>query len=122
MSKTGNVVVVGGGVIGAACAYYLRRAGWTVTVVDRGSFGQACSHANCGYICPSHVLPLAAPGAVKGALRALFKPHGGFYIKPRLDPSLLSWLYHFSRRCNPRDMMEAGHAIGALLNSSRHLY
>ena len=61
MSRT--VVVVGGGVIGAACAYYLSRAGRAVTVLDSGLFGMGCSHANCGFVCPSHVLPLAAPGA-----------------------------------------------------------
>ena len=62
---SGHVVVVGGGVIGAACAYYLSRAGWSVTVLDRGDFGKGCSHGNCGFVCPSHVLPLAVPGAVR---------------------------------------------------------
>jgi D-amino-acid dehydrogenase len=119
-SKT--VVVIGGGVIGAACAYYLSRDGWAVTVVDRGGFGQGCSHANCGYVCPSHVLPLAAPGAIQSALKALFQRNGPLKIKPRLDPALWSWLFRFARRCNPRDMLEAGRAIQALLNSSRSLY
>src|SRR5438552_6793206 len=115
MSKAGSVLVVGGGVIGAACAYYLNRAGWKVTVVDRGGFGQGCSHANCGYVCPSHVLPLAVPGAVQSALKALCQRNGPLKIKPRLDPALWSWLFRFARRCNHRDMMEAGRAIQALL-------
>jgi glycine/D-amino acid oxidase-like deaminating enzyme len=34
-----DVVVVGAGIIGAACAYFAARAGLTVTVVDRGSVG-----------------------------------------------------------------------------------
>ena len=69
MSGTaGHVIVVGGGVIGAACAYYLCRSGWAVTVLDQGGFGKGCSHANCGFVCPSHVLPLAAPGAAREAL------------------------------------------------------
>jgi D-amino-acid dehydrogenase len=123
MSGTaGQVVVVGGGVIGAACAYYLCRSGWQVTVVDQGGFGKGCSHANCGFVCPSHVLPLAAPGALKTALTALLQRNGPFAIKPRFDPALWSWLYHFARRCNHHDMMEAGRAIQALLNSSRALY
>ena len=57
-----DVVVVGGGVIGTACAYYLAKAGRRVTLLDRGRVGGGCSHGNCGYVCPSHVLPLAAPG------------------------------------------------------------
>jgi D-amino-acid dehydrogenase len=118
----GQVIVVGGGVIGAACAHYLNRAGWTVTVVDSGGFGQGCSHANCGFVCPSHVLPLAAPGAVKDALRSLLRPNSPLSIKPRFDPSLWAWLFQFARRCNRRAMIQAGHAIQALLDSSRALY
>ncbi len=122
MSVSGSVIVVGGGVIGAACAYYLRRAGWTVTVLDQGGFGQGCSHANCGFVSPSHVLPLAAPGAIRAGLKALIQPNGPLCIRPRLDPTLWGWLFRFARRCNHRDMMEAATAIQALLNSSRRLY
>jgi D-amino-acid dehydrogenase len=120
MSK--SVVVIGGGVIGAASAYYLNRDGWAVTVVDRGRFGAGCSHGNCGFVCPSHVLPLAVPGAVRSGLKALFQRNGPLRIKPRLDPALWSWLLRFARRCNTRDMLAAGRGIQALLNSSRRLY
>jgi D-amino-acid dehydrogenase len=117
-----RAVVVGGGVIGAACAYYLSRGGWAVTVVDQGGFGQGCSHANCGFVCPSHVLPLAAPGAVRAGLKALLHPGGPLSIRFRFDPALWAWLYRFARRCNHHDMLEAGRGIQALLNSSRRLY
>jgi D-amino-acid dehydrogenase len=117
-----RVVVIGAGVIGAGCAYYLNRAGWDVTVIDRGKFGSGCSHANCGLVVPSHVLPLAAPGAIGSTAAALFRKNSAFSIKPRLDPALWSWLIRFARRCNERDMLEAGRAIQALLDSSRSLY
>lgn len=123
MSQTArSVVVIGGGVIGAACAHYLSRAGWSVTIVDSGQFGMGCSHANCGFVCPSHVLPLALPGAIRGALKAMLNPNGPFRIKPRLDLALWRWLYRFACRCNRDDMLAAGHSIQALLNSSRQLY
>jgi D-amino-acid dehydrogenase len=122
MSATGHVIVVGGGVIGAACAYYLSKAGGRVTILDKGEFGKGCSHANCGFVCPSHVLPLATPGAVGRTIKALLAKDSPFYIKPRLAPSLWSWLLHFARRCNVRDMMESARAIQALLNSSRVLF
>jgi D-amino-acid dehydrogenase len=117
-----SMIVVGGGAIGASCAYYLSKAGWQVTVIDRGAFGGGCSHGNCGFICPSHVLPLAAPGAIGPALKALLSRNSPFTIKSRFDPALWSWLYRFARRCNARDRMEAGRAIQSLLNSSRSLY
>lgn len=122
MSTARRVVVVGGGIIGAACAYYLSRSGWQVTIVDQGGFGRGCSHANCGFVCPSHVLPLAAPGAVWNALRSLVQPNSPFRVKPRLDLRLLGWMFRFARRCNHHDMLDSGRAIQALLNSSRQLY
>ena len=121
-SARGKVIIVGCGVIGTACAHYLSRSGWTVEMIDRGKFGMGCSHANCGLICPSHVLPLAAPGVLGLALKALFQKNSPFAIKPRLDWALWSWLVRFARRCNTRDMLEAGRAIQALLQSSRSLY
>jgi D-amino-acid dehydrogenase len=117
-----TAVIAGSGVIGTACAYYLARAGWTVTVLDQGEFGRACSHGNCGFVSPSHVLPLAMPGAVRAALKALVTPNAPLSIKPRFDPALWSWLYRFARRCNAADMLSAGRAIQALLTSSRTLY
>jgi sarcosine oxidase subunit beta len=36
MSKTSDIVIVGGGIIGTACGYYLSRVGLKVTLYDRG--------------------------------------------------------------------------------------
>jgi D-amino-acid dehydrogenase len=119
---SGKVIVIGAGIIGTACAHYLNRSGWQVTILDRGAFGQGCSHANCGFVCPSHVLPLAEPGAIGKTLKAMLRPNSPFSIKPRLDLSLWSWLFRFARRCNRTDMLEAGRACNSLLHSSMVLY
>src|SRR6185369_3037366 len=71
---------------------------------------------------PSHILPLAEPGAVRGALLSMLKKNSPFHIKPRFDLALWSWLFRFARRCNTSDMLAAGDAIQALLDSSRTLY
>jgi D-amino-acid dehydrogenase len=120
MSK--HVVVIGGGVIGAACAHFLVKAGWQVTIVERKQFGSGCSHANCGFVCPSHVLPLAAPGAVSNAIRAMVSRDSPFRIRPGFNLSLWRWLLAFARRCNRDDMLESGRGIQPLLTSSRALY
>jgi D-amino-acid dehydrogenase len=117
-----RVVVIGGGVVGACCAYYLAKAGHAVTVVDRGAFGAGCSHANCGYVCPSHVLPFAAPGAIWSTLKTLFKRNSPLKVRPRVALANLGWFLGFARRCNARDMLASGRAIQALLNSSRALF
>lgn len=117
-----RIVIVGGGVIGAASAWYLCRQGGQVTILEKGEFGRGCSHGNCGLICPSHVLPLATPGAIGGALRALWQSSGPFRIKLSLDIALWRWFWHFARRCNYRDMAASAAALNSLLKSSRRLY
>jgi D-amino-acid dehydrogenase len=122
MNERGHVVVIGGGVVGVACAHYLRESGWRVTLIDRGRIGGGCSHANCGFVCPSHVLPLAVPGAIRSALKAMLHRHSPFKIRPGLRPGLWRWLLTFARRCNSADMMESARGIQPLLQSSRALY
>src|SRR5215470_19135726 len=102
--STGRVLVVGGGVIGACAAYYLARAGARVTVVDRGKFGAGCSHANCGYVCPSHVLPFAAPGAIWSTLKTLFQRNSPLKVRPGVALTNLRWFLGFARKCNASDM------------------
>ena len=45
-----DVVVIGGGVIGLAAAYYLAQAGKRVTLVERRGIGQEASGANVGLV------------------------------------------------------------------------
>ncbi len=120
--KPQRIVIIGGGVIGGFTAYFLAKAGRSVTLVDAGAFGEACSHGNCGLVCPGHIPPLARPGAMRQAMGALLKPRGPFRIKPRLDPALWSWLLDFSRHCNVDAMVRSGLARQTLLDSSMALY
>lgn len=121
-SAKSKVVVIGGGVIGIACAHYLAKAGASVVLVDRDKIGKGASSGNCGYICPSHILPLAEPGAVLKTLGTMFKRNSPLKIRFRFDPALWSWLVRFSLRCNTRDMLASGRAIQALLESSLPLF
>jgi D-amino-acid dehydrogenase len=113
-----TVIVVGAGIVGIACAHYLSQAGLRVTVIDQGKIAGACSHANCGYICPSHVLPLTEPGAIGVALKSLLNPRAPFRVKPRFSPALWNWMWQFARRCNHRQMLAAGKALQAILDAS----
>ncbi|NNJ28057.1 NAD(P)/FAD-dependent oxidoreductase [Alienimonas chondri] len=122
MSDTSPVVIVGGGVIGAACAHYLTEAGRKVVILERDRFGAACSHGNCGLLSPSHILPPAEPGVFGEALKSLFKPNAPLRLAPRFDPGLWRWMAEFARRCNEPAALAAGRAIHPLLASSRALY
>ncbi len=121
-SSVDSVVIVGAGIIGIACAHYLNRAGLKVTVIDRSAIGSGCSHGNCGYICPSHVLPLTEPGAVSTALKSLFNPRSPFRVTPRLSPAFWNWMWQFARRCNQQQMLTAGRHLKAILDSSLDEY
>lgn len=120
-----SAVVIGAGIVGIACAHYLAKAGLKVTVIDRAGIAGACSHANCGYICPSHVPPLTEPGAIGLAIRSLFNPRSPFRVKPSFRPSLWYWMWQFARRCNHRQALTAGRHLQMILDASiaeyRHL-
>lgn len=117
-----RVVIVGGGVIGAMCAWYLSNEGHQITIVDRDRFGGACSHGNCGYVCPSHALPLSRPGQIGATLKQMFKRNSSFAVKPRLNLDSLLWFWKFGRRCNQQDMLSAARGRHELLQSSKALY
>ena len=117
-----RVVVVGGGVIGIACAHYLSCGGYDVTVVDQDRIGGGCSHGNCGHICASHVLPLNEPANLMAGLASVVNPRSPFRVRPQWRPALLRWLWEFARRCNHRHALSAGSAMKSILDASRREY
>src|SRR5438128_12474181 len=115
-----SVLIVGSGVIGLCTAYYAARKGHRVTVVDRESaVHEGCSYGNAGMVVPSHFIPLAAPGMVALGLRWMWNPESPFYIKPRLNPSLLNWAYKFWRAATPEHVNRAAPLIRDLSFASR---
>jgi D-amino-acid dehydrogenase len=117
-STSADVLILGGGVIGLSCALFLLRAGRGVTLLEKGPVGRGSSHGNCGTITPSH-LPLHAPGTVGKALKWMLKSDAPFYVKPALDPELLTWMLNFARLCNERDFMRTARIKTELLLRSR---
>jgi D-amino-acid dehydrogenase len=100
-----KVVVVGGGIAGLCCAYYLRRRGVDVTIVERDRVGArtASSWGNGGWIAPAQAGPLPAPGLSIYGLRALLQADSALYIRPGYLPRLMPWLVRFWTYCNQRD-------------------
>lgn len=93
-----EVLVLGGGVIGASCAYYLARDGRDVTLVEREDAicpVGASSYANAGLVMPSDPVPLPSPGVLGQGMKWLLDSSSPLYIKPRLSPALVRWLLGF---------------------------
>lgn len=120
-----DVVVLGGGIVGLCCAHYLQAAGADVVLLDAGQETRGSSMGNTGLVSPSKVVPLASPGAVAQGVRWLFNRRSPFYIKPRPDPALYSWLWRFHRNCNQahvdRSMQTLKDLIGVSAELTREL-
>jgi D-amino-acid dehydrogenase len=121
MTQKSEVLVLGAGVIGLSCAYFLAKAGREVTILDQSTPGSGASHGNCGTITPSHAPPLAKPGMVRQALTWMVQSDAPFYIRPRFDPVLWRWLWQFARHCNWEDFEHALKGKAQLLLESRRL-
>ena len=122
MAPRTDVLVVGGGVIGTACAYYLTQRGVRVTLIDKGPIGFGCSYGNAGLIGPSHGLPLPMPGALRQALGWMLRPDSPLYIKPRLSWQLARWLLRFLRHANERHLQYAAEVLVGMARQSLALF
>jgi D-amino-acid dehydrogenase len=111
-----SVAVVGGGVVGLACAWELTRAGAAVTVLERGVVGGGASRGNTGWVVPSMTFPLPAPGMVREGVRQLVTRGDAFVLRPSLDPAFVRWLWRFWRSSSA-ERFDAG--VRALLALNR---
>src|SRR5437867_3352394 len=72
MEKRGDVIIVGGGVIGLTTAYFLAKDGASVLLCDQGPAGTEASWAGAGILPPSDLehaqYPLDRLRALSGAL------------------------------------------------------
>ncbi|RJS58974.1 FAD-dependent oxidoreductase [Bacillus sp. PK3_68] len=117
-----KVVIIGGGVIGLSSAYYLIQAGYDVTVVDKGEFGEACSRGNQGWICPALHEPVPAPGLMTESFKMLLQKDSPLYIKPSALPQLSGWMSQFMKYCNERDFEDGETALLTLSQSTLKLF
>lgn len=121
-SRHSDVLVVGGGVIGLACAHYLARSGLSVRIVERDRTGAGASYGNCGLLFFSDLPPLCGPGAIRHELIRTLKGTSPLYIKPRPDLSLAFWLLRFAANCTARHRDAAIRARHAILTVSGELF
>lgn len=117
-----TVVVIGGGIIGLSSAFYLKRSGNNVIVIDREGFTDNCSYGNMGYVCPSHFIPLAAPGIVWQGLKWMFNSRSPFYVQPSLNPSLVDWGLKFMRSATKKNLETAATPLKDIAVLSQNEY
>lgn len=117
-----EVVIIGGGIIGLCCAYYLQQDGHEVTIVDKSDMSSGASFVNAGYITPSHIIPLAAPGMITKGLKWMLNSSSPFYVKPRLDADFLKWSWLFKKSATVKHVERSIPRIKDINLLSRELY
>lgn len=115
-------IIIGGGVIGLCSAYYLQKEGHHVTVLDQSGMDSGASYVNAGYISPSHIVPLSAPGVVRQGIKWMLDPSSPFYVKPRMDPDFLRWAWAFNKSCTEQHVKKAIPVIRDIAVFSHDLY
>src|SRR5258708_32945909 len=117
-----DVVVIGAGIVGMACASYIERAGHRVTVLDRGAPGEGTSFGNAGCLNSSSVVPISMPGVLSQVPRWLLDPEGPLVLRWRYLPVLAPWLWRFVRAGAPEKVAAQARALRALLGSTIESY
>ena len=95
-----RILILGSGVIGVTSAWYLRRQGHEVTVIDREAGpALATSFGNAGQVSPGYASPWPAPGIPLKAVKWLLSRHAPLAIRPTGDPAQYRWLWAMLRNC-----------------------
>ena len=118
----GNVTIIGAGIIGLCSAYYLTKEGYKVTLLEQGDLINNCSSGNAGMIVPSHFVPLAAPGMISKGIKWMFDSKSPFYVKPSLNPKLISWGLKFWKYSNQKHVDKVAERLRDLHLLSKELY
>lgn len=96
-----RVIVIGAGIIGVCTAYFLRRAGYDVTVIERRSgVAQEASFGNAGVMAPGYVGPWAAPGMPRKVLSYLMRREAPVVFRPAANLALWRWIRRWLRECD----------------------
>lgn len=116
--KAKHVVVVGAGIVGAASAIWLRRAGHDVTLIDKGqpgmgaSFGNACTLASCA------IVPVTTPGLIAKAPRYLLDRTFPLFVRPGYVPRLIPWLARYLAHANDADTRRISSGLTTIVGDS----
>lgn len=108
-----KVIVLGAGLLGVTSAWFLRKQGHDVTVIDRQAAPAAeTSFANGGQISVSHAEPWANPSAPLKLLKWLGREDAPLLFRMRADPRQWRWGLQFLRECTPA---RTRHNIGQIV-------
>ena len=109
-----EVVVVGAGLVGAACALRLAAAGREVLLVDAQAPGQGASFGNAGHIATEQIFPLASAAVIRASWRYLLNADSPLRIRGAYLLPILPWLARFVWAARPSSFARGVAALMAL--------
>ena len=117
-----DILIIGGGVIGASTALFLTRAGRQVTLVEKNDICSGASRGNACWVAAGYALPTPVPGMLSQGLKWLLDSGSPFYIKPRASLDLIRWLWHFQASCTHAKMMASAATLLQLNRQSLAMF
>ncbi|MCP4728405.1 MAG: FAD-dependent oxidoreductase [bacterium] len=121
MNNKKNIIVIGGGVIGASIAYYLTKNNCNVTLVERDQICSGSSYGNAGLVAYANPKPMAEPGVIKKVMGWMLDKESPFYIKPRLNLDLIRFLLRFQASCRDEPVKHAINVTRAMVGVTKDL-
>ncbi|WP_047710970.1 NAD(P)/FAD-dependent oxidoreductase [Pseudomonas lactis] len=96
-----DIVVVGAGIIGVACALQLARQGRQVVVLDAQAPGMGASYGNAGHLATEQVFPIADLSILKRLPAMLLDPMGPLRLDWTYLPRALPWFIRLLLNLRP---------------------
>lgn len=112
-----EIVVIGAGIVGAACAARLTMAGRKVVVIDRVLPGMSCSFGNAGGLSPTISFPLATPDMYRQIPGWMLDPEGPLVVDWKYLPRALPWLLRFLREGSAARSSQAAQGVRTMMRA-----
>jgi D-amino-acid dehydrogenase len=97
-----TTVILGAGVVGTATAWYLKKAGHDVVLIERqNAAAMETSWGNGGIIHASEVEPWSQPGMPSKIIKWLGKEDAPLLLRYSAIPHMFGWGLAFARNCTP---------------------
>src|SRR5262249_7858280 len=109
------MIVIGGGLVGAASALQLQTKGVAVTLIDPGDMRRSASFGNAGHIGPEQVMPWSTWSNVLGFPQRLFGLGGPVDFRWRDMGAWLRWSMRFLAACDPAQVARGRAALTDIL-------
>ncbi|KPD10467.1 FAD-binding oxidoreductase [Phaeobacter sp. 11ANDIMAR09] len=116
--KTEPIIIIGAGIVGAATALWLKRAGHQVTLIDKGEPGMGASFGNGCLLASCAMVPVTTPGLISKGAKYLFDPNFPLFMRWGYTPKLLPWLMKYLSFANDADTRRIAKSLTHIVGDS----